>query len=113
MFGSISIAPPNSVVSTSFTATKPCVVELLEATSVRVNGQTTLSRVISLNTNDNISVSVMSDGPSAHKYVAWKRDGNLCYFAVASNEGPQTSSVLQKVNRNKPWYTYPAPSTFM
>lgn len=109
MFGSISIAPPNSIVTSSFTATRTCIVGITESEAVRVNGQVTTDRILNLVTGDKIELDVMSGEPFAHKFIPWTFNGNPCYFAVASSSG-SARPTLKSMYRNLMWYDFTAPA---
>ena len=111
MFSSISVATPNTVATSSFTANANCQIGITEAVAVRVNGQTTSSRTIDLVRNDVIELDVMAGEPYAHKYVQFTFNGNVCYFAVASSSG-STKPTLKSAYRNVMWYDFPPPTSF-
>ena len=109
MFGSISIAPPNSIVTSSFTATSACTIGIMEAEAVRVNGQLTPDRTLTLVRNDVVELDVMSGPAFDHRFIEWSFDGNPCYFAIASGSGTNRPT-LRSQYRNKTWIDYAAPT---
>ena len=87
MFKSISVAVPNSTVTSSFTATEPCTVDFGESLTVRVAGQVVSTRPIVLAVGDLIEVDITAPLANTTKYVEWFYNGNECYFAVVANQG--------------------------
>ena len=87
MFKSISVAVPNSIVTSSFTATEVCTVDFGENFTVRVAGQVVSTRPIVLAIGDQIEVDIVAPAANTTKYVEWFYNGNQCYFAVVANQG--------------------------
>jgi hypothetical protein len=105
MFRSISVAIPNSTVTSSFTASEACTVDFGETLTVRKNGQVEATRPVALAFNDSIEVSVVAPAANQTKYIKWFYNGNECYFAVVSNQGT-TRPQMRSQYKNLQWYDY-------
>lgn len=105
MFGSISIADPNTIVTSSFTAVENCQIGVEAGSTVRVNGQVVSARPINLVVNDKIELDVFSSGPDAHKFVNWTYNGVQSWFAVVSSAG-SAKPRLKSMYRGKNWLDF-------
>lgn len=105
MFVSISVADPNTTVTSSFTAIESCTVGVPDGSTVRVNGQVVSARPINLAVNDKIELDVLSAGPDAHKFVNWTYNGVPSWFAVVSSAG-SAKPRLKSMYRGKNWLDF-------
>jgi len=112
MFTSISLATPNSTVTSTFTADEPCTVGVGEGYTVRVNGQTTASRSIDLVVNDVIEIDVTAPAPSQTIFVPWTYNTNECYFAVVSAE-TSNKHTLSIHYKNLYWPDFPVTASHL
>lgn len=106
MFASISLATPNSTVTSSFTAVEVCTVGVGEGFTVRVNGQVVLPRFIDLAVNDQIEIDVTAPAAGGYRFVAWTYNAVPSYFAVVSKQASNNPSLIS-IYRGKMWYDLP------
>lgn len=106
MFASISLAAPNSTVTSQFTADEACTVGIGAEYPVRVNGTLTTARPIVLSAGQKIEADVVAGLGNSSKFIPWTYNGNDCYFAVASSAGTNKSSLKARY-RNKIWLDIP------
>jgi len=106
MFPSISLATPNTTVTSSFTADETCTVGVGDGYVTRVNGQATTSRSIDLVANDTIELDVTAPASSQTIFIPWSYNGNDCQFAVVSAE-TSTRHSLSIHYKNLYWPDFP------
>jgi len=105
MFTSISNATPKSTVTTSFTATEACTVDVGATYTVRVNGQTVTSRPIGLVVNDVIQLDIVAPVANVSVFIPWSYNGVQSHFAVVSGD-PLGRPFLKPEYSGKAWYEY-------
>lgn len=87
MFNSISVATPNSTVTSSFVADETCTIDVGSNYTVRVNGTVTSTRPINLVTGNTIQIDVVAPAAKEHVFVQYTYNEQPAYFAVVSNSG--------------------------
>lgn len=106
MFGSISLATPNSTVTSSFTAVEACQVGVGAEYTVRLNGQNVTTRPFAVIKNDLVEIDVAAPDAAGYKFVPWTYNGVQSYFAVVSRQATNRAT-LKVMYRRKMWYSYP------
>jgi hypothetical protein len=112
MFGSISTATPNTIVTSSFTADRVCSIGIGSEYTVRRNGQIVTTRPINLIIGDVIAVDVLSPGPDNYIFVPWTFDGVQSYFAVVTREATNTPKLVREF-RGKAWFDFTTSNGFL
>lgn len=112
MFGSISTATPNTIVTSSFTADRVCSIGIGSEYTVRRNGQVVTTRPINLVIGDTIAVDVLAPGPDDYVFVPWTFDGVQSHFAVVTREATNNPKLVRAF-RGKAWFDFPVSQAFL
>jgi hypothetical protein len=96
MFNSISIATPNSTVTSSFVADETCVIDVASSFPVRVNGTATSARPINLVSGDTIQIDVVAPAAKSHRFIDYTYNDSPSCFAVVANSGDTRLSLKSR-----------------
>ena len=113
MFRSISNAPPETLMTSTWVATEACSIDISTNYTVRKNGQVNSPRPITGVAGDVFELLINSPRAGQTVFVPWTYNSVQSYFAIVSRLA-SGNRKLTRASRTKMWYEYTfAPNTHL